>query len=55
MSFKGSDGSKANYLASERSEPSSRRVLMGEQTNPWELLHPQDTLSRHRGSELHRR
>ena len=28
---------------------------MGEQTNPWELLHPQDVLSRHRGSELRRR
>ena len=38
-----------------RSEPSSRRVLMGEQTNPWKLLHLQDTLSRHRGSEPHRR
>jgi hypothetical protein len=28
---------------------------MGEQTNPWELLHPQDALSRHRGSEPRRR
>ena len=26
-----------------RSEPSSRAVLMDEQSNPWELLHPQDT------------
>ena len=38
-----------------RSEPSSRSVLMGEQTNPWELLHPQDTPSRHRGAEPPRR
>jgi hypothetical protein len=28
---------------------------MGEQTNPWELLHPQDALSRHRGLEPRRR
>ena len=38
-----------------RSEPSSRAVLMGEQPNPWELLHPQDTTSRHRGAEPRRR
>ena len=42
-------------LESERSEPSSRRILIGEQPNPWELLHPQDILSRHRGAELRRR
>ena len=29
---------------SRRSEPSSRTALMGEQTNPWELLHPQDAM-----------
>ena len=28
---------------------------MGEQTNPWRLLHPQDILSRHRGRERARR
>ena len=33
---------------SRRSEPSSRTTLMGEQPNPWELLHPQDVMSRHR-------
>ena len=27
-----------------RSEPSSRTALMGEQPNPWELLHPQDAM-----------
>ena len=31
-----------------RSEPSSRTALMGEQTNPWDLLQPQDAMSRHR-------
>ena len=40
---------------SRRSEPSSRNFLIGEQPNPWELLHPQDKLSRHRGAELRRR
>jgi len=33
---------------SRRSEPSSRTALMGEQTNPWDLLQPQDAMSRHR-------
>src|SRR3989344_7555558 len=40
---------------SRRSEPSSRTVLMGEQPNPWGLLHPQDTMSRHRGAKQCRR
>ena len=40
---------------SRRSEPSSRITLMGEQTNPWDLLQPQDVMSRHRGSEPRRR
>ncbi len=40
---------------SRRSEPSSRAALMGEQPNPWELLHPQDATSRHRGAKLCRR
>ncbi len=31
-----------------RSEPSSRTALTGEQPDPWELLHPQDAMSRHR-------
>ena len=38
-----------------RSEPSSRTTLIGEQPNLWELLHPQDVVSRHRGAELRRR
>ena len=40
---------------SRRSEPSSRAALIGEQPNPWDLLQPQDMLSRHRGAELRRR
>jgi hypothetical protein len=38
-----------------RSEPSSRTALMGEQTNPWDLIQPQDAMSRHRGREPRRR
>src|SRR3989344_5814328 len=38
-----------------RSEPSSRTALTGEQPGPWELLHPQDAMSRHRGAKPHRR
>src|SRR6184192_590451 len=33
---------------SRRSEPSSRTTLIGEQPNPWDLLQPQDVMSRHR-------
>jgi hypothetical protein len=40
---------------SRRSEPSSRTALIGEQPNPWELLHPQDATSRHRGAKQRRR
>ena len=40
---------------SRRSEPSSRSVLIGEQPNPWDLLQPQDALSRHRGAKPRRR
>ena len=42
-------------LKIQRSEPSSRTTLIGEQPNLWELLHPQDVVSRHRGAELRRR
>ena len=38
-----------------RSEPSSRTFLIGEQPNPWDLLQPQDKMSRHRGAEHRRR
>ena len=40
---------------SRRSEPSSRTALIGEQPNPWDLLQPQDAMSRHRGAKPHRR
>jgi hypothetical protein len=40
---------------SRRSEPSSRTTLIGEQPNPWDLLQPQDVMSRHRGAKPHRR
>src|SRR4030042_4931284 len=40
---------------SRRSEPSSRTSLIGEQPNPWDLLQPQDEMSRHRGAEPGRR
>src|SRR5210317_2181874 len=40
---------------SRRSKPSSRATLIGEQPNPWELLHPQDVTSRHRGAKPLRR
>jgi len=35
---------------SRRSEPSSRTALNGEQPYPWDLLQPQDAMSRHRGA-----
>ena len=40
---------------SRRSEPSSRTTLTGEQTDPWDLLQPQDVMSRHRGAKPRRR
>ena len=40
---------------SRRSEPSSRTTLIGEQPNPWDLLQPQDVMSRHRGANRFRR
>ena len=40
---------------SRRSEPNSRTALMGEQPNPWDLLQPQDAMSRHRGAKPLRR
>ena len=40
---------------SRRSEPSSRTTLMGEQPYPWDLLQPQDEMSRHRGAKQRRR
>lgn len=38
-----------------RFEPSSRTSLTGEQPDPWDLLQPQDVMSRHRGAKQRRR
>ena len=40
---------------SQRSEPNSRTALNGGQPYPWELLRPQDAMSRHRGARPRRR
>ena len=50
--------SRNYFLATQcylRSEPSSRTTLNGEQPYPWDLLQPQDVMSRHRGAKLLRR
>src|SRR5258708_1101776 len=38
-----------------RSKPSPRTTLNGEQPYPWDLLQPQDVMSRHRGAKRRRR
>src|SRR6202161_4973011 len=40
---------------SRRSKPSSRTTLNGEQPYPWDLLQPQNVMSRHRGAKRLRR
>src|SRR5438270_12118610 len=47
--------SDRDRTVSRRSEPSSRTTLIGEQPNPWDLLQPQDVMSRHRGANRFRR
>src|SRR5512141_3165378 len=44
-----------DQTVSRRFEPSSRTALIGEQPNPWDLLQPQDAMSRHRGAKPRRR
>jgi len=44
-----------DQTVSRRFEPSSRATLIGEQPNPWDLLQPQDVMSRHRGAKRCRR
>ena len=46
--------SDINRTVSRRSEPSSRTTLTGEQPDPWDLLQPQDVMSRHRGAKPRR-
>src|SRR4030067_808907 len=47
--------SDRDRTVSRRSEPRSRTALIGEQPNPWDLLQPQDAMSRHRGAKPPRR
>src|SRR3569832_2896671 len=47
--------SDRDRTVSRRSEPSSRTTLIGEQPYPWDLLQPQDVMSRHRGAKRRRR
>ena len=47
--------SDRDRTVSRRSEPSSRTALIGEQPNPWDLIQPQDAMSRHRGAKPRRR
>ena len=42
--------SDRDRTVSRRSEPSSRTLLTGEQPDPWDLIQPQDRMSRHRGA-----
>src|SRR5262249_37462741 len=44
-----------DQTVSRRFEPNSRTTLIGEQPNPWDLLRPQDVMSRHRGAKPPRR
>ena len=44
-----------DQTVSRRSKPSSRTTLNGEQPYPWDLLQPQDEMSRHRGAKQRRR
>ena len=44
-----------DQTVSRRFEPNSRTTLIGEQPNPWDLLQPQDVMSRHRGAKPCRR
>ena len=44
-----------DQTVSRRFKPSSRTSLNGEQPYPWDLLQPQDEMSRHRGAKRCRR
>ena len=44
-----------DQTVSRRFEPNSRTTLIGEQPNPWDLLQPQDVMSRNRGAKHRRR
>src|SRR5512143_1110283 len=44
-----------DQTVSRRFEPNSRTALIREQPNPWDLLQPQDAISRHRCTKPPRR
>src|SRR6056300_993369 len=44
-----------DQTVTRRSHPGSRTALIGEQPNSWDLLQPQDAMSRHRGAKPPRR
>src|SRR3569832_1212068 len=44
-----------DQTVSRRFEPSSRTTKKNKQPNPWDLLQPQDVMSRHRGAKRPRR
>ena len=44
-----------DQTVSRRFEPNSRTALIGEQPNPWDVLQPQDAMSRRRGAKPQRR
>src|SRR6202140_1137224 len=44
-----------DLTVSRRSKPSSRTALNGELPYPWDLLQPQDAMTRHRGAKRRRR
>ena len=50
-----SDTADSDRTVSRRSKPRSRTTFTGEQPYPWDLLQPQDVMSRHRGAKHHRR
>ena len=43
-----------DQTVSRRFEPSSRTIFIGEQPNPWQRMHHQDMMSRHRGAKRSR-
>jgi len=47
--------SNGHLTVLRRSKPSSRTTLTGEQPDPWDLVQPQDVMSRHRGAKPVRR
>ena len=50
-----SDTADSDRTVSRRSKPRSRTTFTGEQPYPWDLLQPQDVMSRHRGAKHSRR